>query len=92
MYPSWVPQNTRLICILGTDKINPLYSCQAVQVSIQTRTPSPQHLRSDLSAVLRPPSKDPPITVGPERAETHDKRVTSLPAPISKYVLGIISL
>jgi hypothetical protein len=28
----------------------------------------------------------------PERAETHDKKVTSLPAPISKYVLGIRSL
>jgi hypothetical protein len=30
--------------------------------------------------------------VGPERAEAHAKRVTSLPAPISKYVLGIINL
>jgi hypothetical protein len=27
-----------------------------------------------------------------ERAEAHDKRVTSLPTPISKYVLGIINL
>jgi hypothetical protein len=25
---------------------------------------------------------------GPKRAETHDKRETSLPAPISKYMLG----
>jgi hypothetical protein len=31
-------------------------------------------------------------SVGPERARAHDKRVTSLPAPISKYVLGIINL
>ena len=30
--------------------------------------------------------------VGPERAGTHDKRATSLPTPISKYVLRIISL
>jgi hypothetical protein len=31
-------------------------------------------------------------SVGPERARAHDKRVTSLPAPIRKYVLGIINL
>jgi hypothetical protein len=31
-------------------------------------------------------------SVGLERAGAHDKRVTSLPAPISKYVLGIINL
>jgi hypothetical protein len=37
-------------------------------------------------------SNNPPITVSPKRVETHDKRVTSLLAPISKYVLGIISL
>jgi hypothetical protein len=31
-------------------------------------------------------------SVGPERAGAHDKRVTSLLAPISKYVLRIINL
>jgi hypothetical protein len=31
-------------------------------------------------------------SVGLERARVHDKRVTSLPAPISKYVLKIIDL
>jgi hypothetical protein len=31
-------------------------------------------------------------SVGPERARSHDKRITSLFAPISKYVLGIINL
>jgi hypothetical protein len=31
-------------------------------------------------------------SVGPERARAHDKIVTSIPAPISKYVLGIIDL
>jgi hypothetical protein len=31
-------------------------------------------------------------SVSPERAKAHDKRVTSLSAPISKYVLGIINL
>jgi hypothetical protein len=31
-------------------------------------------------------------SVGPERVGAHDKRVTSLPVPISKYVLGIINL
>jgi hypothetical protein len=31
-------------------------------------------------------------SVGPKRAGTHNKRVTSIPAPISKYVLGIINL
>jgi hypothetical protein len=31
-------------------------------------------------------------SVGPKRAGAHDKRLTSLPAPISKYVLGIINL
>jgi hypothetical protein len=31
-------------------------------------------------------------SVGPERARAHDKRVISLPALISKYVLGIINL
>jgi hypothetical protein len=35
---------------------------------------------------------NPPITVGPKRVGTHDKRVTSLLAPISKYVFGIKSL
>jgi hypothetical protein len=92
MYPSCVPWNTRLICTPGIDKTNPLHSCQEVQVPVQTGTPSPQHLRPGLSAVIRAPPKNPPITVGPERAETHDKRVTSLPALISKYVLRVISL
>jgi hypothetical protein len=31
-------------------------------------------------------------SVGPKRVRAHDKGVTSLPAPISKYVLGIINL
>jgi hypothetical protein len=31
-------------------------------------------------------------SVGPKRAGAHGKRVTRLPAPISKYVLGIINL
>jgi hypothetical protein len=31
-------------------------------------------------------------SVSPERAGAHDKRVTSLPAPIRKYVHGIINL
>jgi hypothetical protein len=31
-------------------------------------------------------------SVGPERAGAYDKRVTSLPAPISKYVLRIINM
>ena len=31
-------------------------------------------------------------SVGPERAGTHDKKATSLPTRISKYVLGIINL
>jgi hypothetical protein len=52
----------------------------------------PPHLRPGLSAVLRPPPFPRLQSVGPERAETHDKRVMSLPAPISKYVLRIINL
>jgi hypothetical protein len=32
----------------------------------------------------------PPLKAGVERAGTHDKKVTSLPALISKYVLRII--
>jgi hypothetical protein len=55
MYPSWVPRNTRLICTLGIDKTNPLHSYQGVHVPVQTWTLSLQHLRSGLSAVLRPP-------------------------------------
>jgi hypothetical protein len=31
-------------------------------------------------------------SVGPERARAHDKRVTSLFAPISKYLFGIINM
>jgi hypothetical protein len=92
MYPSWVPQKTRLICTPGTDKTNPLHSYQGVQVLVQAWTPSPQHLRPGLSMVLRPPPNTHPLKGSPERAKTHDKRVTSLPAPISKYVLRIISL
>jgi hypothetical protein len=52
----------------------------------------PQHCRPGLSVVLRLQTHNPSITVGPERAGTHDKRVTSLPTLISKYMLGIISL
>jgi hypothetical protein len=92
MYPSWVPQNARLICTLGTNKTNRFHSYQGVQVPVQTGTLSPQHQRPGLSVVLRPPPNNPPITVGSERAETHNKRVTSLSVPISKYVLVIISL
>jgi hypothetical protein len=66
--------------------------CQGVQVPVQTVTLSPQHLSPGLSAVLRPLPNNPPITVGPERAGTHDKKVTSLSALKSKYVLKIISL
>jgi hypothetical protein len=85
-------ENTRLACTLGTNKTNQFHFCQGVQVPVQTGTLSPQHLRPSLSAVLRPPPNNPPLTVGPERVGTHDKRVTSLPAPISKHVLRIISI
>jgi hypothetical protein len=49
-------------------------------------------MRPVLNAVLRPPPNSPPLAVGPEKAGTYDKRVTGLPAPISKYVLEIINL
>jgi hypothetical protein len=62
------------------------------QVPVQTLTPSLPHLRPGLKVVLRPQPIPRLQSVGPERAGAHDKRVTSLPAPISKYVLGIISL
>jgi hypothetical protein len=50
----------------------------------------PPHLRPGLNVVLRPP----PIHISNQLvcAQDNNKRVTSLPAPISKYVLGIISL
>jgi hypothetical protein len=32
MYPSWVPQNTRLACTPSTSKINPFHSCWGVQI------------------------------------------------------------
>jgi hypothetical protein len=92
MYPSWVPRNTRLICTLDTNEANRFHSGQGVQVPVQTRTPSLQHRRPGLSVVLRPPPNNPPITVGSKRAKTHNKRVTSISVPISKYVLMIISL
>jgi hypothetical protein len=90
--PAGCPKNTRLTCNPGTSETNSFYSCQGVQVPVQTGTPSSQHCRPGLSVVLRPPPKNLPLTVGPERAKTHDKRATSLPAPISKYVLGTIYL
>jgi hypothetical protein len=57
MYPNWVPRNTLLICIPGTDKTNPFHSCQGIQVPIQTWALSPRHLRLGLSAVLRTPPR-----------------------------------
>ena len=48
------------------------------------------HSQVSLSMVLRPHLLPIP-KVGSERARTHDKRVISLLAPISKYVLRIIS-
>jgi hypothetical protein len=71
---------------------NPLPSYHRVQVSIQTGTPSPHNAGLALVWCLDLLPKFSTITVGPERARTHDKRGTSLPAPISKYVLRIISL
>jgi hypothetical protein len=41
MYPSWVPQNTRLACTPGTNKTNSFHSCREVQVPVQTWTPNP---------------------------------------------------
>jgi hypothetical protein len=58
MYPSWVPQSTRLTCTPDTNKTNLFHSCQEVQVPVQAWTLSPQQLRPSLSIVLRPP----PIT------------------------------
>jgi hypothetical protein len=90
MCPAGCPENTRLACTSGTSKINPFHSCQGVQVPVQARTLSPQHCRPDLSMVLRPPQPNIYITTlkaGPKRAGTHEKRETSLLAPISKYML-----
>ena len=91
IYPSWIPQNTRPACTPGTSKTNPSLSYQGVQVPIQTWTLSPHSWVLDL--VWRLDLHHPRLQlVGPERARTHDKRATSLPALISKYVLRIISL
>jgi hypothetical protein len=79
-------------CIPAGNETNPFHSYQGVQIPIQIGTLSPQYLRPSFSAVLKPPPNNPPITVGPKRAGTHDKRVTSLVTPISKYMLRIISL
>ena len=52
----------------------------------------PPYLRPSLSMVLRLPPFPVSQSVGPKRAGTHDKSVTSLFAPISKYVIRLISL
>ena len=52
----------------------------------------PPHLRPGLNMVFRPPPFPTSNQVGPERVGTCDKSVTSLSAPISKYVLRIINL
>ena len=92
MYPSWVSQNTCPIYTSGTNKTNLSHSYQGVQVLIQTWTPSPHTWVPDSIRCLDLHPKATPKVVGPKRAGTHDKRVTSLPAPISKYVLRTISL
>jgi hypothetical protein len=91
MYPSWVPWNTRPACTLGTSKTNPLPSYHGVQAPVQTWTPSPHSWvpNSVRCLDLHHPRLQ---SIGLERARTHEKRAMSLPAPISKYVLRIISL
>jgi hypothetical protein len=56
MYPSWVPRNTHLTCVPGTNKTNPFPSCQELQVPVQAWTPSPLYARPGLRTVQGPPS------------------------------------
>jgi hypothetical protein len=91
MYLSWVPQNTRLDYTPDTNETNPFHSCQGVQVPAQTWTQAP-NTWDPISVWCLNLHLIPPVKVGLERDGTHDKRVISLSAPISKYVLRIISL
>jgi hypothetical protein len=89
--PAGCPENTRLACTPGTSKANPFHSCQGVQVPVQARTLSPQHCRAGLSMVLRSPQ--PNIYNHPKKpVRKEPEPMTSLSAPISKYMLGTINL
>ena len=92
MYPSWVPRNTCHVCTPGTNKTNPFHFYQGVQIPIQIWTPSPHTWDLVLVWCLDLHLSLPSNQSVRKRFGTHDKSVTSLPAPISKYVLWIISL
>jgi hypothetical protein len=92
MYPSWVtPKHTsHLYHRHKQDQPVLLLSRGPGPYSnLESKPPTPE-ARPQCSAQTF--THNPPLKVGLKRAETHDKRVTSLPAPISKYVLRIISL
>jgi hypothetical protein len=83
--PSWVPWK--------------IHASLAPQAQTRPTRSPPSKLRLLAPALEAPPqcgaktSTYPRLqSVSPERAKAHDKRVTSLSAPISKYVLGIINL
>jgi hypothetical protein len=90
--PSWVPRKTHASSAPQA-RARPTRSTPV----IASRSPSKLGLQAP-TLEARPQSGAYTSTylrlqsVGPERARAHDKRVTSLSAPISKYVLGIINM
>ena len=91
MYSSWVPWNIRPVCTPGTNKTNPFHSYHGLQVPVQTWTLSP-HSWDPVSVWCLDLHLSPPPISRFGKSRNHDKNVTRHPAPISKYVLRIISL
>jgi hypothetical protein len=88
--PVGCSEDTHLACTLGTSKTSPFHSYQGVQVPVQAQTLSP-HIAGPASVWcldLLNPIYITTLKAGPKRDGTHNKRETSLPASISKYMLG----
>jgi hypothetical protein len=90
--PSWVPRETHA-------SLAPQAQARPTRSTLVKGSRSPSKLVLQAPTLEAQPhygaytSTYPRLqSFGPKRARAHDKRVASIPAPISKFVLGIISL
>jgi hypothetical protein len=89
--PSWVPRKQTPCLYPRHKKDQPAPLLSRGLGPRPSSDSKPPTLQAGLSMVLRPPQPNIYLTTlkaGLERVRTHNKRETSLPAPISKYMLG----
>ena len=79
MPPARYPENTRPAYTPGTSRTNPSLSCPGCPSPRPNWDSKPPPLSPGLSAVQGPANPKTALKVSPERVESHDKRVTSLP-------------